>query len=662
MKKLEVFINRFRRFVYPTGAFLLLTGGLFILVSQLINVPFHIPTSYMQLFFIVFLNLFLLFLSADIYFHTSKEEQGEKGIWCLLGFSGINFVFLFLIDHYYRNPERINYVSVTLILKLLPFLLGILGISFLFFLWLSIRKSLSGFTQFAFLSDSNEKRFDNFSPLIFLGVCFVVGLVIRLINLGNFPLYVDEYNATHDAISLIHGQVITWSRAFLTVSMPVFFGFKIFGISEWAGRVPMVLINMISIVPIFYLGKRINKFVGYTCVILFVTNPWIIAVSRTMREYAIIPLFFFSTSILLLDLLKWEGLDWRQYFKKNNWRILILSAILIYTVIDSQSILKINLVAYGVFVVLLLLKAFKQKLDIKIKIGLIFSLVLLSGLMLYMSHVIDHLISDKTMVYHSTDVYFRVFVNGIYHQWYSSYLQIGYVIITFSILLALWILFKKNNSNDYAALFVIGTFAAVLIFLSFFLISPSIPERTRYGVLLEYWYIFLVAIFFYAVYRILNAIGIVQRKSLTIPILSLFFVAFFVNYHAISTVLNYKGGGQFVVTGERHYITEPAYEYLLPQVKDGDVMLTNSFYYYDELHLNQFKNINRLHYFDLLFKAGEDIGTVIHPYPDGWIVLYPNGEPAKHGIPFTDFSAGGKTVHYLGTWGEVYIWHWETDN
>jgi len=37
-------------------------------------------------------------------------------------------------------------------------------------------------------------------------------------------------------------------------------------------------------------------------------QPWIIAVSRNVREYAVVPLFFYLDALVLIDLLDWDGL------------------------------------------------------------------------------------------------------------------------------------------------------------------------------------------------------------------------------------------------------------------------------------------------------------------------------------------------------------------
>lgn len=647
-------ITKFRKIFYFALGMPLLLGLLYVLISKGFQLPFHIPTSKFQLIMIFSVELFLFYSYIDAYIYFQKKGL----IWkLLLSFTAINLLILLYMFVYYRHPERANYTSVILLLKLIPYIFILLSSGFLFSLWKVFNKSLIRiYTNFSFTDNPQISLDQKHLTEILLGVCFLGGLSLRLINLGGFPVYVDEYNHTHDAIQLLKGLPVVWNRAFIPVSIPVYIGFKIFGVSEWAGRVPMVILNMLSIYPLYYLGKKINKFIGLISVVLFTTSPWLIAVSRTMREYAVIPLFFFSTAVFLLDLLEWENISLKQYLFQNKWRILVILLIAGYTFFDPLSIIKINLVNYAIFAFLVFVKLLKQKTSLLIKVTSIILSIGAFVIMLDRSHIINRFLKNGTIFYSTQTLYIKSLTQNLYRQWYSQLPEIGYFIIAIVLLFSLRAIFRKYNKQDFVLLYVSLVFSAILFYLSFILVSPAIPARVRYGALLEYWYLVIVAIFLYLFFRFLSYIF--KRHRSVFMVFIFVYLVFFVNYQSIYTVLSFNGGNNFIVTGENHYLTEPAYQMLIPVIKDGDVMLTNAFYYYDELHENRYPNIKRLHYFDLIFKQALSLSDVIRPYPEGWIVLYPNANSEKYGFEFEDFYTDEKIVKYLGNWGQVDIWHW----
>jgi len=180
------------------------------------------------------------------------------------------------------------------------------------------------------------------------------------IPFGGFPPFVDEYAQIHTAIAIYLGQPVDYTRSFLTVSLPVYLSYRIFGMSLWAGRLPMVLINMMAIFPLYFLVKKINKGAAYISVLLYVFSPWIIAVSRNVREYAVVPLFFYLDALVLIDLLDWDGLSLKNYLQRHFYRIAMAGLILGYAIFDYHSVLKIIVALYGIFGILAILKLLKS--------------------------------------------------------------------------------------------------------------------------------------------------------------------------------------------------------------------------------------------------------------------------------------------------------------
>ncbi len=362
-------------------------GVVYILwVAVFTNTPFF-SLSQVQAYFVLTLELLTLIFLIDIRSRLLQKGNGSLFWPILLVFFVLNVVALVEFGQYYSHPERADYASVKFLLKLFPVAWIVIGVGTTFTLVKIFQN------QFArawksnpfFEKDILGKR-ARLKTIIILSLCFVLGLAIRLINLDGFPPYVDEYITTHNIFRLLNGFPFEWKRAFPTVGIPVLVSFKLFGINLWAARFPMVVINLIAIIPLYFLGKKINRNVGLISVALYTINPWIIAVSRTVREYAVLPLYYFVSAVFLIDLLEWENTTIKSYLRKNAWKMLILGLILVNAVYDKQSILKIVIINFGVFGILLLLKTLKSKTPTKVKVtSLIVSIVIFTLLVIVSS-------------------------------------------------------------------------------------------------------------------------------------------------------------------------------------------------------------------------------------------------------------------------------------
>ena len=126
--------------------------------------------------------------------------------------------------------------------------------------------------------------------------------------------------------------------------------------------------------------------------------------------------------------------------------------------------------------------------------------------------------------------------------------------------------------------------------------------------------------------------------------------ALFFNYPSIRTVLTYQGGGVLEITGEHHYLVEPAYQYLVGRLTTQDVLVTDVLRTYDEIYGRQFPALNVLRFMN------SDPLTIIEENPQGWIAFAHPTDTAY--IQFSDFDYAGRHIHYIGMIGEVHLWEW----
>jgi hypothetical protein len=423
----------------------------------------------------------------------------------------------------------------------------------------------------------------------------------------------------------------------------------------WASRLPMVLINMLAIFPLYALTRKINRQVGMISVLLFVLSPWGMAVARTVRDYAVIPLFFYLAALSLVDLLDWEGQGILRYLRRNSLRILLAGAILGYAFYDKTSTLKVVVAEYAIFGLLVCLKVFKNHPPRWVVFLLPALGIVILVMAVFYSGLVHRYQISGTLVYQVAGTYWLSLVEGGLRQWYMLG-ALGFVILALALFQTARAIFRPTSKADLVSLFFMFSFTALLIYLTFFLVNPRVPERVRYGILMEYWYIPVVAIVLFSVYRLFL---LVKHKALRLALI-LFTGLSFINVPAINKVLTYPGGGSFPVTGEKHYLVQSAYDFLVRNSTAEDVLVSDVIHRYDELSGRQLP-VEMISFFSLTRDQNLTPLNVIEDNPQGWIALTPNARSEDFGMQMMDFEQVGKHVSYLGEMGEVYLWHWDDD-
>jgi len=608
----------------------------------------YISPSQVHLAVLFLAEPLLCYFSYDIY-SRSQSEKRNKVAW-QLSFATLllNLIAVYLLANFYKS--RTQYPLVATLYAFVP----ALKIGFIFGTLFCFLKGfgddvISVWNSFSFSEDNEMVRNGKWITIIVLAAAFVLGIGLRLINLANYPPYIDEYSHIHAAIDFLRGAPLTYERAFLTVSFPVYLSYRLLGISLWTSRFPMVLINMLAIFPLYFLSRKINRWVGYVSVLLYVLSPWTIAVSRTVRDYAIVPLFFYLAALLLIDLLDWEGLNLKQYLNRNKFRIGGALLILIYAMIDVLSILRIIMLVYVIFGALVILKIWKTRQSQWLRVtaicicavGIIFT-ALYSGLL-------RRFLADGALVYQKDLTSWYSLVSNNVRQWYF-FSGISYLIIVIGGFFVLRSIFSRYRKSDFVFLICYAACAATLCYLVFFLVNPNIPTRVRYGILMEYWYLIVVAAVLYAgFYAFQRKFG---NRYLVISIIMV--AALFFNYQSYSTIFTYQGGGVFPLTGEHHYIVEPAYDYLAGHLTKNDVLMTDIMAYYDMISGHRLGNVKVIDF------SSDDPLNVIKEYPQGYIAVTAASHPERTNLQLADFVCAGKQVHYLGLVGEVNVWQWKT--
>ena len=154
-----------------------------------------------------------------------------------------------------------------------------------------------------------------FLTLILVGT-FSIGFFLRICQLENFPLQInqDELSNIYDAYSIVETGADRWGlknpvilRAFgeNDYRPPLYTwlaagSIKIFGYSVFSGRLPSVILGMLSLLLLYKTSKKIGGSIfSYLTLLIAVLSPWHITMSRLALEAASLSSFFVILTIYL---------------------------------------------------------------------------------------------------------------------------------------------------------------------------------------------------------------------------------------------------------------------------------------------------------------------------------------------------------------------------
>lgn len=147
---------------------------------------------------------------------------------------------------------------------------------------------------------------------IYLVIILAIAAILRLVFLGTIPngFFCDEASNGYDSYSILHtmrdqyGEFLPMFARALNDYRPSLYIFltvpfiKIFGLNEFATRLPAAIIGITTVLVIFYLAKEIfSQKVALIAALLLAISPWHIQFSRIAFEAILLP-FLFSLAVL----------------------------------------------------------------------------------------------------------------------------------------------------------------------------------------------------------------------------------------------------------------------------------------------------------------------------------------------------------------------------
>ena len=475
-------------------------------------------------------------------------------------------------------------------------------------------------------------------------------LLLRVFNLGaTFPA-VDEYYHLIAAQQLLHGAALgsVYPRGLFLVTIPISLGLRIFGHQIWAARLVGVLFNVLAVVPLYLVTRKINRPIAWMACVLYGVSPWIITFARVAREYAVYPFYFYwiiYAMVLLVEAIPAGFVlvrDWKAVLRP---RAIVLVALLCVPpwfglTIDWLSTFRTILIAYVILGVVVL-----ARFDWADRLNWPVLSVAMLGIALSARAWYQEQASKLLPWPRMNSVPLQYFLPNPQQQSYFDRLVLVMALAVLCGAAYCYVVRRKKFVAPFMYL-LFGAYLAIFALLSrtFF--------HTRHLMTTEVWYVVVTAIGLYALWTIVLAVVPLRRKGLRVGL-------------AIAIGLAITNGSQILLPSvsmnpdmpiSEDYLHDMSkiQEFMLGQAQPNDVLISTVYGLYASWEEEpKFQAQYRI----TSATPKEDIFQLVDNNASGWIVvdkirldLSPNSA--------RDFS-GEDQIEYIGTFGDEYVWRWQ---
>lgn len=151
---------------------------------------------------------------------------------------------------------------------------------------------------------------------IVIAFVIIMGFFLRIYDLGVQSFWMDEAISSIAAIAFLERGTpilqsgLLYERGILNTFL-IASSFKIFGVTEFAARLPSVLFGTLTILLVYIIGSKWgNKNVGLIAAILVAFSVWEIAWSREARMYQQLQFFYLLSLYLFYCFIQNKDLIW----------------------------------------------------------------------------------------------------------------------------------------------------------------------------------------------------------------------------------------------------------------------------------------------------------------------------------------------------------------
>ncbi len=148
----------------------------------------------------------------------------------------------------------------------------------------------------------------------------LLGFLLRVINLGELSLWVDEYVHVNWVKSILSGNGLGASQLNgISFTLSILPFCALFEVSEFWTRLPSCLYGTASIGLLYFLGKKLfNRNVGLLSAFLGAVSLYLVFWGRLARNYAIFEFSFLLLLLVFLLAFESESTEEGNFWKKNG--------------------------------------------------------------------------------------------------------------------------------------------------------------------------------------------------------------------------------------------------------------------------------------------------------------------------------------------------------
>ncbi|MFH1184155.1 MAG: hypothetical protein V1755_03840 [Chloroflexota bacterium] len=486
--------------------------------------------------------------------------------------------------------------------------------------------------------------------ILIVGLAACLALLLRAFNLGGLFPAVDEYYHLIAANQILEGTPLdsVYPRGLWVVTLPIALALRAFGHEVWAARAIGVLFNVLAVVPLYLLARKISRPVAAVACMLYATSPWIITFGRVAREYAYYPFYFYWIAyamILFVEAVPSRfivGKHWKGILRS---RVIILAAILtlppIFALaVDWLSTFRTILIAYLVFGAFVLMRFdWKERANWP-WLGATTVVLVAGGLAWYREQLTKLLLIPRV-----NRVPLEYFFPNPQQQWYYERIA---VVMVLGVALAITASVMLRRVN-FVPLFFVSLFVSYLAV--FALISKSF-FHTRHLMSTQFWYVVVSAMGLYWLWDVLRRASPWRGRAAAVSLAVMV---------AVSALNPWQVALPSVSTDPDMPISEDylhdlsaVQAYMLGNVGPQDVLIATVYGLYatwegEPTFSKQYRITSHT--------TREEVRTIVAQHASGWIVLDDirlNLSP----LSVRDF-ADNPQIEYIGVFGDEHVWRWE---
>jgi hypothetical protein len=485
--------------------------------------------------------------------------------------------------------------------------------------------------------------------ILVLSLAVCVALLLRVFNLGALFPAVDEYYHLIAADQILEGAPLdsVYPRGLWLVTLPVALALRAFGHEVWAARAIGMLFNVLAVVPLYLLARKISRPVAAVACMLYASSPWIITFARIAREYAYYPFYFYWIAYAMISFV--EAVPNRFVLGKHRKaplepRVIVLAAILtlppIFALaIDWLSTFRTILIAYLVFGAFVLMRFDWKERENWPFLGVTTVALVAGGVAWYREQL-----TKLSLIPKVNPVPLEYFFPNPQQQWYYERIALV-MLVAVALAVAASFLLRRTNFVPLFFVSLLGCYLAV-----FALISKSF-FHTRHLMSTQFWYVVVSAMGLYWLWDVLRRASPWKGRAGAVVLAVVVALSVLNPWQVVLPSLSTDP--DMPISEDYMHDLSTVQAYMLGKVGPQDVLIATVYGLYATW---EGEPTFREQYRITSHTTREEVGSIVAQHESGWIVV----DSIRLDLsPFSTRNfADIPQIEYIGVFGDEHVWRW----